>query len=260
MKKKLQKEVWGKSEYYDLAKEGSLNFTHPAMKLLNPLSTKATKILDLGCGEGTRLNHFCKRGKELVGVDISSTAIKKAKEQYPMINFVSGDLEKLPLKDESFDLVYSAFVLEHLDNPEKAITEAVRVLEKDGDLVLVAPNYGAPNRSSPPFKGSRISKLISGFIKDLVTFNTSSLNWNKVKPLANNDVYKMDWDTTVEPYLGSLISFLKQIGLTIELSSSCWDQELKGAGLLQSMIAILGKIGIYPFKYWGPHLLVYAKK
>ena len=256
------KQVWEKDEYYELAKKGSLDINHPAMKLLKKLAKPNIKILDLGCGEGTRLNYLCKNPGNCVGIDISSKAIGLAKKSYPDISFLNANLEKLLLKNETFDLVYSAFVLEHLENPERVIKEAVRVLKRGGHLVLVAPNYGSPNRASPPYRGSRIGKLVLGFFKDLAKpiSGAENLSWERVAPLADKTKYEIDWDTTDEPYLRTLVSYVKSLGLKIETSSSGWSEEEKGAKIHQKIFRFLGEAGVYPFNYWGPHLLLSASK
>ncbi|MCJ7805513.1 class I SAM-dependent methyltransferase [Patescibacteria group bacterium] len=256
-KNNLAKSVWSKKIYYDIAAKGSLDVNHPAMKILAKLAKGANQILDMGCGEGTRLN-FVARGKECYGIDISSKAIGLAKKKYSKLHFTVGDLETLPYKNESFDLVYSAFVFEHLDNPEKVIKEGIRVLRKGGKFLVVAPNFGAPNRASPPFKGNRIKKLVKGFLFDFLP--DRDLSWNRVSPIATKSKYDIDGDTTIEPYLGSLIKFFKTEGLKTEYYSSCWEQELPSAGLLQRMFRFFGQMGIYPFNLWGPHLLIVGHK
>lgn len=253
-------EVWGNQEYYNFAHKGSLDVTHPGIIILNQIASNSKRIIDLGCGEGTRLSLLkTESSSKLVGVDISSTALKIAKKAHKNIEFIEADLEKLPFKDEEFDLVYSAYVLEHISDPNKVVNEAVRVLSEKGYLILIAPNYGAPNRCSPPFKGSRVLKLISGFLRDFFSIK-SSLNWSHVKPIANRENYEIDWDTTVEPYLGSLVQFLKEKGLHIENAFSCWEKELPNARLHQKLFKLLGNINVYPFWMWGPHLVIVAKK
>lgn len=51
--------------------------------------------------------------------------------------------EKLPFDDESFDIVYSSNVLEHVNSPEQVFSEAFRVLKKGGFLQFVIPNYNS---------------------------------------------------------------------------------------------------------------------
>jgi len=258
MNSNLVKNIWSKNEYYKVAQEGSTDFDHPAMKKLIETSKKAKSVLDLGCGEGTRLAKLIKKGQRGYGIDISSKAISLAKKKYPGLNFAEGNLEKLPFEDESYDVVYSAFTFEHLENPKQVLGEAIRVLKIGGKLLIVAPNFGAPNRASPPFKGSRVSKLFLGFFGDFLS--DTGLSWRKVEPIASAKNYEPDWDTTVEPYLGSLMKYLKKKDLSIEYYSSVWERDLPSSSILQKKIRILGKLGIYPFKLWGPHLLVIAKK
>lgn len=51
--------------------------------------------------------------------------------------------EILPFENNSFDIVYSTNVLEHVENPEKVIGEGIRVCKKGGIIQMVAPNYGS---------------------------------------------------------------------------------------------------------------------
>lgn len=261
MGKKTQK-IWKTKKYYRIAKEGSKDASHPGMKMLMSLSKESNNILDLGCGEGTRLDLITKgRNSKGVGVDISQTAIGLAKKTYPNLEFVKSDLEKLPFKKKSFDLVYSAYVLEHLSNPEKVLNEAIRVTERNGSLVFIAPNYGSPNRASPVYGGSRMRKFVNGFLKDIFRIISLSgkLNWDKVNPKEDNK-YEVDLDTTIEPYIGSLIAFLRYENLIVTQASSAWNQELPNAKLHQRLFRFLGERRLYPFWMWGPHIVLVAKK
>lgn len=258
LKHQLEKTIWRSDVYYQMAKKGSQDNNHPGMVLLKSISQKLDRILDFGCGEGTRLNWVAQNKTGSLGLDISQKGTELARKKYPRLNFKKADLEKVPLKDKSFDLVYSAYVLEHLSHPEKVLKEAMRLLKPKGHLLLIAPNYGAPNRCSPPFKGSRQRKLIKGFLNDFV--RSEKLNWNKVTPISTSDKYDVDWDTTIEPYIGSLVNFLKSHHLKIIQANSCWSQELPNAKPHQKLFRFLGERNIYPFKYWGPHLVVLAQK
>ena len=56
---------------------------------------------------------------------------------------VNAHGENLPFPDNSFDIVYSTNVLEHVKNPQKVIQEAIRVCKRGGIIQIVAPNYGS---------------------------------------------------------------------------------------------------------------------
>lgn len=260
----IKNDLWESDIYYKKAGESSSVYKYPGMKVLITYSSKSKNILDLGCGDGTRLHFISKKAKHCVGVDISKYAINLARKQYPECDFKIVNLEKLPFNDNSFDFVYSAFVLEHLQNPEKMINEAIRVLNVHGILLLMAPNFGAPNRISPPAKYSRIKKLFFGLIKDFVRpfLINKSLIWRKVTPkkLKNTLDYEIDCDTTIEPYLGDLIEFLKYRNFKIIIKSSLWSQEIENRSFISTMIKSLANLGLYPFNNWGPHLLIVARK
>lgn len=66
-----------------------------------------------------------------------------AKENKLSSRFVSACGEAIPLKSNSFDIVYSTSVLEHVKDPEKVISEALRVLKPGGLFQFVIPNYSS---------------------------------------------------------------------------------------------------------------------
>ena len=251
--------VWSSQKYYDAASAGSGDLNHPGMKLLVDLAKGYLNVLDLGCGEGTRLNLILGKSGRGQGLDISSKAVKLARKKYPKLKFQTGNLEKLPFKKNSFELVYSAYVLEHLTEVKWPLLEAIRVSKKN--LVLICPNYGSPNRSSPNFTGSRISKLILGFLADI--FGMSNVgSWRRVFPKKglSESNYQIDDDTLIEPYAYSLLKYLTQNGMNIKYWTTCWEYELQGAKLHQKLFHLLALLKIFPFKYWGPHIVVHAVK
>jgi len=251
--------VWQTKKYYDKAHEASLDLSHPALQLIKAYAKKSKSVLEIGCGEGTKLAKLTPKNIWRVGVDISKEAFKRAEKSYPKISFKVADAENLSFfRDKEFDLVFSAFMLEHTKNPERVINEALRVAGKY--LILVAPNFGAPNRASPCFGGSRIKKLIKGFFKDFVWLIKPSRNlcWGKIKPIATAKNYQIDWDTTVEPYLLSLKLWLSKKNLNIIKYSSFWEVEQEKEPVWQKLFKFLAKFNIYPFKHWGPHLMLVA--
>jgi len=84
-------------------------------------------ILEIGPGRG----HLQPLGNGYVGCDISIEAGRHFQKP-----FVCGTAEALPFDDQSFDLVISFTVLEHIIQPEVALTEMDRVLKKGGILCL----------------------------------------------------------------------------------------------------------------------------
>lgn len=100
-----------------------------------PLDVQNGSILDIGCGNGTFINILPNRYKTVVGLDYSSEVLKYVKKKK-----VRGNITNLPFKDESFDLVTSLEVLEHLtyETFERGILELERVSKKY--IIITVPN------------------------------------------------------------------------------------------------------------------------
>lgn len=115
------------------------------------------KILDIGCGDGvyeTLLSENTKKVAEFYGTDISHQQLKKTAGLFKEIKINDIDNERLPFNDSTFDVVICSEVMEHVFEPERIITEARRVLKRNGVLVLTVPNAG--------FIGTRIGLLLTG--------------------------------------------------------------------------------------------------
>ena len=105
---------------------------------LGPGST----VLEAGCGRTTRLARFRDRIDRLVGVDLDESG---GRTNESLDEFAAADLcGPLPFEDDAFDLVYSNFVVEHLERPAAAFAEWYRVLRPGGSVVVVTSNRSNP--------------------------------------------------------------------------------------------------------------------
>ena len=92
------------------------------------------RTLDLGCGEGRLTRDLADLGYDIVGVDLSPTLVAAAREAAPALEFVEADAARLPFADRTFDLVVAFMSLQDVDEMERAVEEAARVLTRDGVL------------------------------------------------------------------------------------------------------------------------------
>jgi SAM-dependent methyltransferase len=95
-----------------------------------------------GCGVGMYLEHMGKIIDPIYGLDIEFDRLQQAKTRCE--HLICGAGEELPLPSNTFDLILSHEVLEHVADDQKAIDEMVRVLRPGGRLVLFCPNSGYP--------------------------------------------------------------------------------------------------------------------
>lgn len=104
------------------------------------------RALDFGCGIGrlTRaLGHYFTR---VIGTDISESMLRQASELDPIpnISFVANSNDSLPFATCSFDLIYTAIVLQHVPQKNavrRYVAEFVRTLKIRGLLVMQIPSY-----------------------------------------------------------------------------------------------------------------------
>ena len=157
------------------------NFYSSLISLAKPL--KAESILDTGCGEGFTINLLIKNGigEKIEGIEFSKEAISLGKKLFPKAKIEQGSIYSLPYKSNSFDLVLCNEVLEHLENPQKAMSEIFRVTKSF--LIISIPNE--------PF--FMISNFLRG--KNILRFGNDSghvNHWNFIsfkKYLRKNSLF-----------------------------------------------------------------------
>ncbi len=112
-------------------------------------------VADLGCGSGVFTDLLHRQGYEAVGLDLSPKLIGLARQKYPGVEFIEGDVEHLPFPDDSLDGVLLSGLVHHLPDPARCAGEVFRVLKSGGSFVAFDPNRMNPfmylyrDRSSP---------------------------------------------------------------------------------------------------------------
>lgn len=101
---------------------------------------KGKKILDVGCGTGRHLTLF-DRSNKLCGIDQSPEMLSVAQQANPTATLQVSSAEALPFESNTFDLVYSIRVLQHIRNQKQAVKEMIRVC-KPGGMIIIA-NYNS---------------------------------------------------------------------------------------------------------------------
>lgn len=98
-------------------------------------------VLDAGCGTGGNAEYLRRFG-DVTGVDVSGEALRFARRR-PALRLAHASVERLPFRDNSFDLVLSNDVLCHLQvaDDRRAVDEFARVLRPGGVLYLQLPAF-----------------------------------------------------------------------------------------------------------------------
>jgi ubiquinone/menaquinone biosynthesis C-methylase UbiE len=108
------------------------------------------RLLDIGTGTGRVLELLAPRVRQALGVDASKAMLALARARLSGPDFAHcavrlADMYRLPLSDQSFDIVVLQMVLHHAEDPAGAVLEATRVLSRRGQLLVI--DLGEHDRS-----------------------------------------------------------------------------------------------------------------
>ena len=113
----------------------------------NRLDLNKSLILDIGCGDQPQCYLFAPDATaSLVGLDFSELGLKLAKDRASVVDYqgqfipVLGNALSLPFEDGTFDAAIHSMTLEHIENPQQAIEEAARILQRGGKLFIYTVN------------------------------------------------------------------------------------------------------------------------
>ncbi len=110
------------------------------------------EVLEVACGTGIGLGHLASRAKRIVGGDFDPQLVQIAERQYGgRIEVQEMDAQSLPFDDDSFDVVMLFEAIYYLQQPERFVQEARRVLRPNGTLLVCSANCERPDFNVSPF-------------------------------------------------------------------------------------------------------------
>jgi SAM-dependent methyltransferase len=117
---------------------------HHLPRLIDFGAYRGKRVLDVGCGAGTDLARFAKGGAIVTGVDLSSSAIALARQNFAQqglpADLREADGERLPFADNAFDLVFAHGVVQYTAHDQALVDECRRVLTPGGTAVFQVYN------------------------------------------------------------------------------------------------------------------------
>lgn len=225
------------SEYYETIryeKDYSIRYHKWWIKKMISMSEiKDSIILDNGCGTGILFDYLRGYNCKVIGIDISSGMIEKARKINKYI--IRGDSQYLPFKNNSFDIIFGRSLLHHLPDPKKGIEEMKRVVRDKGKIVLVDTNNSILSRLP-----RRITKNGGHFSEDHKNFHIDELMGIINKEFKITDIYFFGY--IAYPLLGfpDLIDIFKYIPFSRLISK-----------VLIKIDEIIAKIPIIKKNSWG---------
>lgn len=151
--------------------------------LIKELRSVSGKVLDVGCGAGYNPGRLKNKRPNLkiYGVDISQKAIQTAKKDFPDVNFSVASADKLPFPDNNFGACIMINVLEHLEDPSKALAELKRVLKPAGLFY-----------SMTPLEGDRFVLSSSRALSEKYQGHLQRFSSNQILSLLKNEGFRLE--------------------------------------------------------------------
>ncbi len=144
---KIWEQEYRKPKLITNSDEPQLDFKHfiKWLKRKQKIELDGLKVLDLGSGTGKNSLYLAEREAEVIGIELSRTAVDLAKERAEekelQVDFKVGDIgQPFPFQDESFDLLLDVVSSNSLNEEErkKYLTESFRVLKPGGYFFVKA--------------------------------------------------------------------------------------------------------------------------
>ena len=173
-------------------------------------------MLEIGSNPGfTCVNMSLLTGCKSVGIDFNPESVKEAiryakKQEVHNVSFKVATAEKLPFKDESFDIVWCSNVTSFISNKSHAIKEYLRVLKKGGTLVVIPIYY----IKAPPSKIiEKISKAIGCKIEvwdklfwEKLFVDISKTGKYNIEQYYYNDFEYLNQNEFIEEYIKEILN------------------------------------------------------
>ena len=234
------------------------------VELVTRYAPPHSKILDLGCGNGISARLLNQSDFDVTGTDISPLFLKEARNwENSRLRYQVCDVMELPFENDSFNVICSNELVEHLPDVETALTEMMRVVCKGGRIVISGPNLCSPliplldwfslmsGKSGRPVWGETKSQALQQFTRNCrlyvqKRFLTKTPHFIYREPDLQADAIGGDADSAYYASPIDLAQFFRSHGFTI-------IKKAVGFGIKGRIIA-----GAFP--YLSPYITMVVEK
>jgi ubiquinone/menaquinone biosynthesis C-methylase UbiE len=199
--------------------------------------TPNSSVLDAGCGHGNYIiDELRDKFSSAIGIDVAPEVMDK---NVCLDKTIVGNIESLPFENNTFDLIISLWVFEHVENPQKVYTEIARVLKPGGYFAFATPNK-----------------------KSILIALRRMMNDTIAKYLVKKTYGREEDDTFSVYYRTNTIRDITQLAaknnFTIEILTENTDPSYTA---FNSITYILSKwFSLLPFSLCKPHIIAILKK
>jgi 2-polyprenyl-3-methyl-5-hydroxy-6-metoxy-1,4-benzoquinol methylase len=158
---------------------------HKAAYVFAEKFVKGKTVLDVGCGSGYGSYHLVTNGAaKVVGIDVSEEAVEYARERYKYDNleFKAMSATALKFDEESFDVITSFQVIEHIKEAGVYLSEIKRVLKNNSFALISTPNKKTYSPNSDKIENpfhikeyylDELTELLNSYFNDVEIFGVN---------------------------------------------------------------------------------------
>lgn len=218
-------------------------------------------VLDIACGEGYGSAVLAKTAGKVIGIDLSTDAVRHAQKRYQKENleFIAGNCAAIPLSAASVDLVVSFETIEHHEQHELMMQEVKRVLRPTGVLLISSPDkhhYSVETGYINPF---HVKELYQHEFKLLLRTHFANVTFFGQRVIYGSCIFSESVPTPVSSHLrkdGILIESAGVIKPTYwialasdvllpQLASGILEQPINDTEIIQSWQKVLAEREAY---------------
>jgi 2-polyprenyl-3-methyl-5-hydroxy-6-metoxy-1,4-benzoquinol methylase len=110
-------------------------------RIIKNIPNNCKSILDVGCGNGWVAEYFCKKGLEVISMDVALVNPQKVLEKCAFSNHtaITADVYHLPFVDNSLNCIIASEIIEHVPDPKLFICKLYDALSGSGKLIITTP-------------------------------------------------------------------------------------------------------------------------
>lgn len=155
------------------------------------------KILEVGCGIGSVVFELTRQGHNIIGRDISREAITYGLKKYGDIKLDVQAAEELQFEKETFDIVLSFDLFEHIAQVDRHVSEVFRVLQTGGYYLFQTPNkysnviFETLSKKSFKWRRAHPSLHTPGQLRQRLTKHGFEARFVKMNPINEFTIKKL---------------------------------------------------------------------
>lgn len=215
------------------------------------VSLEGKRVLDVGCGIGLYTAAFGRFSPHAVGIELEWERVQTAREEGLTVAQSVG--EALPFESNSFEVVFSHEVIEHVENDSITVSEMVRVAVPGGRIVIFCPNrwypfetHGHYWKGAYHFGNTPLINYLPEKLRDRLAPHVRTYSGRRLLALLERLPVRVVHHTRVFPGYDNIAARRPALGLLLRRVSYLMENSpLRVFGL--SHLLVVEKLDIEPF-------------